>query len=151
MRPHTAYPLVALALVWVAGCVEINGGAVELSWTLRTFAGANIDECSAYEIGQIRLEWQSGPDNPNVDGGSTTFDCTDSRGVTDFVIGEGAQLLEIVPICDDGNDAAADTYEVPAPILRQVHTGELVTLNSLLVVVGCRDANLCTCGVTPDN
>lgn len=145
--------IVALGLA-VTGCVEVEGGAVEFSWTLRNFEGNPIaddpaESCGLVRIDRIRLIWESPPDNGELVLGNDDFDCEANRGVTGFVVPAGSQLLRIIPICEGDMLPQVHTYEVPPPILRDVQSGEVVTLNSLLVVAeacGVQGANSdCTC------
>jgi hypothetical protein len=134
------------ALVHVASsaaCVEVNGGAVELSWSLRSFGGTRIEECDDVRIESIRLAWKAAPD-----GGSgtslepddwETFPCEDSRGITEFSIPAGRQMFWILPLCPGGTSPTGD-YEVPPPIVRTVTEGTVITLDALLVVA---DASTC--------
>jgi hypothetical protein len=136
-------------------CTEINGGAVELSWSLRSFDGASVARCRDVSIEQVRLCWEP------VAGGSTsagetcraalswTFPCDESSGVTGFDLPPGSTAFWILPVCTDGDPADAGTYEVPPPIVRTVEDGKIVSLNSLLLVVSppdgdCADGH-CTC------
>lgn len=137
---------VALGAASSAGCVEVNGGAAELSWSLRPFDGAGSWECKDVRIGWIRLAWkavpESGSDPEDTDpsgapDGWQEFPCEDSRGVTDFSIPAGQQMLWIVPICaGSALPAATGHYEVPPPIVRTVQDGTVTTLAALLVVTG---------------
>ena len=148
--------LAAVAAVLGPGCVEIEGGAVELSWSLRTFGGSAVESCSDAAIQDIRLCWE-----PLVDGATTTegavcragqrrrFSCSESSGVTGFVLQPGATAFWIEPVCEDGAAADSGTYEVPPPIVRTVQEGKIISLSSLLLVVsplsgGC-PAGGCTC------
>lgn len=139
--------MLVLGLAAAGACVEVNGGAVELSWSLRTFEDTTTS-CAQANVNEIRLIWEDASDSPdggNRPGTHADFDCVENRGVTGFDVPEGDQLLRVQPICEDGNPATEHTYEVPPPILRQVRAGEVVTLNSLLVVVGCQNNTGCTC------
>lgn len=146
----------AMAAVLGAGCVEIDGGAVELSWSLRTFGGAAVESCGEAAIQDIRLCWE-----PLEDGATTTegavcragqrrrFSCSDSSGVTGFVLDPGRTAFWIEPVCDDGEAADPGTYAVPPPIVRTVQEGKIISLTSLLLVVSppgdtC-PAGGCTC------
>jgi hypothetical protein len=122
-----------------SSCVQVDGGAVELSWTLRDFDGEPTN-CAEARIDEVRICWQS-----VADGGtsgtrscrrdsSRTFACVDSRGVTGFEIPPGRAVVWIEPVCADGQPPETDTYEVPAPIARTVETGQVVTLGALLIV-----------------
>lgn len=149
------FDLAALACIgWIAGlaaCVDVNGGAVELSWSLRTLAGDSVESCSAASIEAVRLCWQ-----PLGDGGGEggarcrserfrSFPCEDESGATRFELPPGPTSLWIEPVCDDGLPAALGTYQVPPPIVRTVSTGDVVTLSSLLIAVDpCAEPG-CTC------
>ncbi len=151
-----AVGLAAVAAALGTGCVEIDGGAVELSWSLRTFGGSAVESCTEAAIQDIRLCWE-----PLADGATTTegavcragqrrrFSCSESSGVTGFDLDPGATAFWIEPVCDDGDAADPGTYEVPPPIVRTVQEGKIISLTSLLLVVspltgGCPAAG-CTC------
>lgn len=143
-----ALAMASVALVATAGgCEDINGGAVELSWSFQTFQGGFIDDdCSDTNVGEVRLSWMSAPWSESMSSGITAFPCEAFRGITDFIIVEGPQLLSIAPVCvGDVVPAAARSYEVPAPILREVRTGEVVTLDSLLIVIDDVSIPDCAC------
>ena len=156
-----SWPVLAVALV---GCVEISGGAAELSWSIRDSEGDSVRSCSAARIDQIRLCWQSVEDAGAATltcppARSDDFLCEDGTGVTGFEIPPGRSALFIIPICDPDEQgrripAVEDSYEVPPPIVRTVEDGRVVTLNSLLLVVnrtnccaepGQTGCDVCTC------
>jgi hypothetical protein len=117
-----------------SGCVGIDGGAIELSWSLRNTEGEGVAECATARVGEMRLFW----DVENAAEGSTryeTFPCDPPRAATRFEIPPGTASIWLVPVCENGEPAADGTYEAPAPIVRSVIEGEVVTLNALLVVV----------------
>ncbi len=136
------------------GCVQIDGGAVELSWSIRNFDGeaASCDLRTAdgstdfADIADIRICWEpvaedgefSGACDPTL---NTRFDCRSAHGVTGFEIAPGDTALWIEPLCEvmgprpgPGPTPTVGKYEVPAPIVREVTSGEVVTLNALLIV-----------------
>lgn len=123
-----------------AACVDVNGGAVELSWFLISASG-KVTNCGEVGIEQVRICWtpvDAAPADIGMlacsPGQTRDFLCTDSRGVTDFSIETGPQLFWIEPLCASGEPRATGTYEVPPPILRSVQDGGVVTLSSLLIV-----------------
>ena len=130
--------IAALSLV-VTGlqCVAINGGAAELSWSLRTFEGGPVESCDKALVDKIRLCWNS------IDSGVTgcrpghfrDFACADHTGATLFEIEPGRTAFFAVPICSDGQPARLGTFQAPTEIVRTVSNGEVVSLESLLIVV----------------
>lgn len=118
-------------------CVAIDGGASELTWSLRTFNGDPVDSCAAANIDKVRLCWSA------VDSGVTgcrpgsfrDFECQDQTGETLFEIEPGRTAFTIEPICPDGQPANEGTFQAPAEIVRTVRDGEVVSLESLLIVV----------------
>jgi hypothetical protein len=151
-----AVALATLIGTATTGCIEIEGGAVELSWSLRTFGGSAVGSCGDVGIQNVRLCWQTlGDGSPSTEdiicqaGLRRTFDCSDSSGVTGFDLDPGPTAFWIEPVCQDGAPADSGTYEVPPPIVRTVQEGKIVSLSSLLLVVsplsaGCPAAG-CTC------
>jgi hypothetical protein len=157
IRPRRATRVAAL---WVTvlgstgpACVAIDGGAVEVSWSIRSFDG-EATTCSGAEIRDVRVCW-----DPLGDGAPTgetcradhrrRFPCTDESGVTGFELQPGVTAFWIEPVCMDGDPADPGTYQVPPPIVRTVEEGKIVSLDSLLLVVqpmddGCTNAP-CTC------
>ena len=132
---------VALLLASTTGsCVEIDGGAVELSWELRQFDGTNTETCSFVQIESVRLCWVPVTDAPVqaqcLPTRSETFGCPRFRGSTSFEIAAGPTALFIEVLCQGGDPAPPTDYIVPPPIVRQVEDGQIVTLNSLLIVAG---------------
>jgi hypothetical protein len=149
MRPHI--PLAVLAAL-ATGCIEIDGGAVELSWSLRSFDGERLDSCAKALIDNVRVCWEPVDGAGTITGecnASQTFPCSEENGVSGFEIDPGSTAFWALPICRDGGVADEGTYQVPPPIVRSVEDGKIVTLNSLLIVVTplgetCPDAG-CTC------
>ncbi len=142
------------ALFGNLACVEINGGAVELSWTLRDFDG-DTTNCGEQRIGSIRVCWQGLAGDAGLPGDvgcvavSTEagfreqyreFDCLASRGVTRFEIPAGRTALFVEPVCNGGTPPQGP-YQVPPPIVRVVEEGQVVTLNQLLIVVTDKDTS----------
>lgn len=152
MRANVPTAVIVLALV--AGgpaCIEIDGGAVELSWSLRSFDGDRVRNCNAARVDEVRICWQSIDDGTStgVCQGSQSFPCGEENGVSGFEIAPGRTAFWVEPICFDGSPAEVGSYQVPPPIVRTVEDGKIVTLDSLLIVVtpfasGCPDTG-CTC------
>lgn len=141
----------ALYLLVHAGCTDVTGGAVELSWRLRPASGTSTTQpfidCTSGLPGTgpvtgVLLTW-------NVEGtrGSVTFDCNAGHGVTRFVLPPGTALLSVAPVCASG-PATPDTYIAPAPEQRTVNVGDTVSLGAVelvLQVSGCSPAQPCIC------
>lgn len=137
-------------------CVDVGGGAAELSWSLFDFTGIKSN-CAEAAIDEVRLCWKAVDAGSELSSPPACIDgqwkdtlCEDSRAVTQFSIADGPQVFWIVPLCAGGVVPAADTYEVPPPLLRTVEPGKVVTLNSQLIVIhgnagetGCSDT--CPC------
>lgn len=141
-------PIAAFLAVTSVACVEVNGGAVELSWSVRNFAGDRVgDDCQNLDsrrgplvhVQGIRLAWKAvangGDDAAMEPDGSADFACRDGRGITRFEVPVGRQMLWIVPLCADSAPSAG-TYQVPPPIVRTIEEGAVTTLDALLVVAG---------------
>jgi hypothetical protein len=142
--------LLAIAALALVGCVEVDGGAVELSWSLRAFSGEPV-ECGDADVGGVRLCWREAPAEralaTDCDGAEAIeFDCDDQHGSSRFELASGRTGFLVEPTCRDGEPAAAGTYQVPAPIVRDVNEGEVVTLSSLAIIVSDNSANPPTCG-----
>ncbi len=137
-----------LPLITGLQCVAIDGGASELTWSLRTFGGESA-KCEETEIAKVRLCWNA------VDSGASgcrpgtfrEFACIEETGATLFEIEPGATAFFVEPICADGLPAQVGTYQTPAEIVRTVREGEVVSLESLLIVVTDPDScgSACTC------
>lgn len=148
-----------VALAATPGCVEVKGGAVELSWDLRDQDGEPVD-CAPARVETMRVCWVPVPPDAGsvitectvvrTEAGfaelSREFDCEVSRGVTKFELSSGANAIFVRPVCDGEEFPDPSTYQVPPPIVREVRKGEVVTLNQILVVVDVAcDDGACTC------
>ena len=132
-----------LCLSLHASCADVSGGAVELSWLLRPSDGnesvcSDQSCCRTSRVGQIRLNW-------SVDGnpGSDAWRCTDNRAVTKFEIPPGDATRWVTPECEGGCPVMLDWYEAPAPVVRTLGAGEVVSLNA--VVVQVQVSSICVC------
>lgn len=119
------------------GCAEIDGGAVDLSWTLERLDGRRVEQCIDARVDKIRLGWGG-------EGEYHEWNCEDRTAVTRFDIPSGERLFWVTPICVGGQPADAATYEAPAPIARTIEAGEVVTLNTVLIMVNT-DCSGCAC------
>lgn len=142
--------LLASTLLAAPGCFDVQGGAVELSWSLFDFEGDSVD-CDDGDVAEVRLCWAPVGDDGAVSttcrsGFDEVFECRAERGATSFELPEGRTAFWIVPLCADGAEADPGTFQVPAPIVREVQDGKLVTLSSLAIVVSDNSEMSPTCG-----
>jgi len=122
----------AATAITTTGCVPIDGGAVELRWTIHNLVaderheeGERID-CDEAGISTLSLLVDPG----SRDGPAYPFDCDDGRGSSDFDIAPGRHLFSIAPA-----GPRADQATVPDPISAQVREGEVTDLQVLLIRV----------------
>lgn len=130
-------------LLATAACTDVNGGAVEVSWDLREIGGADLD-CEDARVARIRLWWEDALGSVRYD----EFECRDDRGVTRFQLEPGDAALWLSPVCEDGTEAAVTSYRAPAPIVRAITVGDVITLDTQVIEVrrvACTDEEPCTC------
>ncbi len=138
-----------LCLAVHAGCVAVEGGAVELSWKLRPASSSLPDKfvsCTSGEVGtgavtEIQLDWQIEDGSGRT--GSQSWRCDDNHGVTGFDLPEGYALLLITPRCAEG-PASPAAYTAPAALQRTVIPGDTVSLGAVELVLQVSD-----CGQQP--
>ena len=144
-------------------CIEINGGAVELAWAVRDYEG-DKNTCSKSGITDVKICWQAIGDGApypdpecqavNTDAGFVeqfaTFPCVNNRGVSRFEVPPGPTSFFVRLTCEDGA-APEGPFQTPPPVERNVLSGEIVTLDQILIVASnleC-DSNGCRC-IHPD-
>ena len=122
----------------VGACVDVNGGAVEVSWTIRTSDGTSSN-CADSHVGSVELCMQAcdtltdgACDDPNPPTCSTSWSCEDYRGTTRFDVSPGRKKLWIQVICSSGSAA---NVRVPDPTVSLVRFGEVTDLRTQLIVV----------------
>jgi hypothetical protein len=157
-RSFVVIGIAACAATLATGCVEVNGGAVELSWALRDFDGQPND-CQSSRIEQVRICWspvgdggaasldcQVAREDGGIDRRYRAFDCEQNRGVTRFEVAPGSTALFVSPLCSGATEPSG-RLELPAPIVRTVVEGEVVTLDQILIVASNEDCagDQCTC------
>jgi len=147
-KPRTsgrAAPLASLVL-WAAataGCVSIDGGTVEVAWTIfAADARGSINDCSCADpaIAHVRLRLAPPLEvpeqaDPCETDPSCVFSCGRKAGATHFTIPAASYLMSIEPVDADGTAIAAD--RVPAPILMGVTKGQHTDLGALEIVAPC--------------
>ena len=55
-----AIEIIGIAAIVTTGasCIEIDGGAVELSWSLRSFDGEDVEACNDVRLAEVQICWQ---------------------------------------------------------------------------------------------
>jgi hypothetical protein len=134
-----------------AGCVKIDGGAVEISWVVRSRSGAGITDCTCADpaIAVVRLNLrlvdaagmltnytpcagQAQCDFPcQRQTGSTAFDIRATQPGEAYEISVSAVDPDSVPILDA-------QVMAPAPILRSVISGQPTETEAFQLVADCR-------------
>ena len=151
MRPAVPFLLLTCLLTT---CVEINGGAVEISWVIRSQAGSAITDCGCADpaIAKVRLVLvgRGEPGTP-IDGATPCagqaqcdFACSRQTGSTAFNIQEthGAERYEVsvVAVGTDGSELSQEQVMTPALILREVVRGQPTEVESMQLVANCAAA-----------
>jgi hypothetical protein len=144
----------------LSACVKIDGGAVEISWVVRSAEGQAITDCSCANpvIAGVRLKLRGiGGD---IDGATPCdgraqceFPCQRQTGSTPFDIKEtqAGEMYEISVAAIGTAGEALDEVMTPAPILRTVVRGQPTEVEAFLLVAQCgcgpEDGGVNTSGV----
>jgi len=145
--PTFAFVLLALLSLASGGCVDIEGGAVEVSWVVRSTSGSAITSCSCADppIDKVRLVLI--PKGPSIEGNKPCesqaqcdYPCQRQTGSTAFNIkptqaGESYEI-SVVAIGGDGN--VLEGVMMPAPVLRSVVSGQPTEVDVFQLVAPCR-------------
>jgi hypothetical protein len=112
------------------GCVDINGGAVEVAWGVFAKDGRAINDCSCAvaltppeaetPIAFVRLDLVSdndAADQPCAGTNNCRFSCNRKIGATPFMIKPGRYLMSLVAVDGAGNDFPAGSVDSPPPEL----------------------------------
>jgi hypothetical protein len=142
----------ALSCLLATGCVRIDGGAVEISWVVRSSDGRAITDCTCSDppIARVRLELVGvGGDidgtTPCAGRSECDFPCQRQTGSTPFEIKQGtagsdgrAPVYEIsvTALGEDGSELSG-SVQTPAPILRSVVKGQPTEVEAFLLVTTC--------------
>jgi hypothetical protein len=138
--------LLVAGLAGASACVDVNGGAVELSWSIRTENG-DSSSCGNANIARVELCGRDLSMPGDLDAGSAScavrdsWACGDQHGTTAFDIKPGRYELSITPICPSPDDVTMAT--VPAPIVRDISEGDVAQLNALLIIGNGADGVAC--------
>ena len=132
----------------VPACVKIDGGAVEISWVVRSTQGGAITDCTCANppIAAVRLDLRGRFGNlqgatPCAGSARCDFPCQRQTGSTAFDIEptEGAERYEIsvVAVGFDGLPIPSDIVMSPAPILREVVRAQPTEVEAFQLVAPC--------------
>ena len=132
-----------------ADCVKIDGGAVEVSWVVRSDTGAAITDCGCADpaIATVRLvlvldQGGSPTSYRPCDGqAQCDFPCQRQTGSTAFDIRptQADESYEISVIGVDASGVPIASVLAPAPILRSVVTGQPTETEAFELVARCSD------------
>jgi hypothetical protein len=153
----TRAPLLA-ALLLLAGCIDVDGGAVEAGWDLRIpkngqrigCLGDSDTQGAIQRLGLTRLLMElslaptGGGADPCAGDARCSFEC-DTRadqvlfGTTPFFIPEGEYAISTVAV---GIDAGGERRELtaadlvsPVAVVRQIQQGQVTDLDVNLIIV----------------
>jgi hypothetical protein len=155
-NPTRLAAIALLAGLIPAACIPIDGGAVEISWVVRSADGRAITDCGCSDppIARVRLHLvgRGGAiqDTRPCDGRSQCeFSCQRQTGSTPFDIKETqpgeSYDVSVVAVGNDGLDLTGVT--TPAPISRAVTRGQPTEVEAFLLVTQCASACLNQSGV----
>jgi hypothetical protein len=152
-----ARALAGVAALTCAACVDVNGGAVEVSWALFARDGRAINDCSCADpaIGYVRLQLVSETDptnQPCAGNSACRFACGRKTGATPFFIAPGQYLMSVVPVGADGSDLptmftsenVVPSVQAPAAESRTVVGGQPTELEAFMLEADC--SSTCNAG-----
>ena len=137
--------LIGLALA-LAGCPQIDGGAVEVAWVLRHSDNApgKCDDSNLpahYHIDRLRLRVVPEQD-PGMDLCATVdslsvceFSCGDGGGASAFDIPPGTYFFDLVPLTSDGSIIPSSVISRPPPLRRTIVEGDIADLGIWQLVI----------------
>ena len=143
MKPATVFLSLICAL---AACTKIDGGAVEISWVIRSDAGSAITDCgcASPSIAKVKLNLLGvgGAINglmPCADNAQCEFPCARQTGSTAFNIPEthGSERYEVSLEARGSDGSPLLQVMTPAPILREVVRGQPTEVASIQLVAEC--------------
>ena len=147
---HNLTPILLASLtlafaVSESACVEIDGGAVEVSWVIRSPAGGGITDCGCAEpaIATVRLVLTGVKGTlegatPCAGRAQCDFPCQRQTGATPFDIREtlpGERYEVSVVAVADG--VVLTEVTTPAPILREVVRAQPTEVEAFQLVADC--------------
>jgi hypothetical protein len=147
LRALTVASLIALVTLAgaAAGCVQIDGGAVEVSWEVQANGRAITDcSCSSPRIAKVRIDLvgRGGTiqgDRPCAGRAQCEFSCQRKTGATPFNIPETrvGETYGIKVVAMDTDDIDLPTTFEPDAVYRSVVRGQPTEVEAFLLDVGC--------------
>jgi hypothetical protein len=128
MWSRKVFPSCVLLGLLLGGCVEVNGGAVEVAWVIQTTRGGQLDSCVPALVERMQL--CRAPVGTTMET-CQDWECEPFYGSTDFDIAEGAYSFRLQPLCTSG---LRPGVQLPSPIVRDIVPGRVASLNALLIV-----------------
>ncbi|MFH0902844.1 MAG: hypothetical protein V2A73_19620 [Pseudomonadota bacterium] len=150
--PWWALVLPAVCSLSATSCVDVHGGAVELSWVMRRPDGEQT-ECVDWGLTGVRLELMQVVDekpnekpNEKPDGGDQRqtryrptsregWPCELGRASSRFDVPPGSWALRLIVLCDAADGGPPTSVRVPDSVVREFVDGEVVELGALLITV----------------
>ncbi|MES1171866.1 MAG: hypothetical protein ABUL77_01405 [Bacteroidota bacterium] len=134
-----------------AGCVSIDGGAVEVAWSIFAPDGRAINDCGCTDpaVASLRLNLVSDPDGasqPCAGLAACRFACDRKIGATPFIIPPGQYLISLVAVDQEGADIPATSVLTPPPQSRSIVRGQPTELEAFMIETGCK--TVCNSGAT---
>ena len=131
--------------------MEINGGAVEVSWVVRTDDSRAITDCNCADprIARVRIDLLRTDDGsdarPCAGRAACEFSCQRGTGATPFDIPPGNYAISVRPLGPSGEELsdpanATQSVRVPDPILQDVVRGQPTDLGAFFIQARCAPA-----------
>ena len=131
-----------------AGCVQIDGGAIEANWVVRTYDGRAMHGCGCAEPAIARVRFvvtDADPMRSPVDvcagRSECEFSCNSQRGATPFFVPAGRYAVSVAAISPGGTavpaSGGATGVKLQAPILRDVVYGQPTQLEAFAIEANC--------------
>jgi hypothetical protein len=141
MRGRAILVTLGLAVTWGA-CVEVDGGAVEVSWKVFSPSGGECPEdgsrCETGRVGTVQIRAQR-VDVP--DGGAAAvaytrdFPCQAATGSTRFDLPAGRYAVDLVPTPAGACTGGPCRFTTPPPLVKDVEYGKVAQMGLVLITV----------------
>lgn len=148
-RPLCIAAIASFLALLPMGCVEIDGGAVEVSWAIFAPDGRAITDCGCANpsIAFVRLQLVSQLDGaePCAGNDACRFACGPKTGATPFTVPPGHYLMSVVAVGSAGADLPTVAVpgdptlavSTPAPLSATVVRGQPTELEAFTLHAAC--------------